>query len=286
MAGIDILNSGLRSLTGAVTKAYIKFEDERINANDIRVNEVRARSAGLPPNFPGGEKITAAAQKASSMGQSLSKSLGELMSGVLPGTFDQSNVFEVKFNPSEMSFQAYGGGKVQRMNYIGGEEDQKVSVEFVEMKPRIMLNVPLIFDDYERTDAFMMEKFSDPTAMARTAITSVSNTLTGETYSVRPQVEGFIAALRNKKTRKMTFCWANMAYKGMLETVSAEYTMFNTEGHPIRAMVNLCILLVDETMRDNNMGYWTTSYEKAFSEDGSALGSKVQDVGNLINLKL
>ena len=57
MAGIDILNSGLRSLTGAVTKAYIKFEDERINANDIRVNEVRARSAGLPPNFPGGEKL-------------------------------------------------------------------------------------------------------------------------------------------------------------------------------------------------------------------------------------
>ena len=286
MVGIDILNNGLRSLTGAVTKAYIKFEDERISANDVNVTEVRARAAALPPGIPGADKLMAVAQKAAGAANSLANALGGLMAGVGLDLFSSGNVYEVKFNPSEMSFQAYGGGNVQRMNLADPGAEQKVSIEFVEMKPRIMLNVPLIFDDYERTDAFMMEKFSDPTAMARTVVTSVANTLTGNTYSVRPQVEGFVAALRNKKTRKITFFWGNMEYKGILEMVSAEYTMFNMEGHPIRATVNLGILLVDETVGDNNMGYWQKSYDEAFKEDGSVLGSAVQSVGNLLNIKL
>ena len=69
MAGLDILNNGLRSLTGAVTKAYIKFEDERISANDVNVTEVRARAAALPPGIPGADKLMAAAQKALFMPQ-------------------------------------------------------------------------------------------------------------------------------------------------------------------------------------------------------------------------
>lgn len=283
MAGLDILNNGLRSLTGAVTKAYIKFEDERIGSNGVKVSGVKARAAALPPGIPGGDKLMAAAQKAADKANTVANAIGGLMAGAGVDLLSSGNVYEVKFNPSELSFQAYGGAKVQKMNYL---ENDQIKGEFVEMKPRIMLNVPLVFDDYERTDAFMMEKFSDTTAMARTVVTSVANTLTGNTYSVRPQVEGFIAALRNEKTRKVTFFWGNMAYKGMLEVVSAEYTMFNMEGHPIRALVNLGILLIDESVKNGDMGYWKTSYEKAFAGEGSSLESKVDSVGNLLNIKL
>lgn len=280
---MSVLGGALRSLTGAVEKAYIKFEDERFDAEDVKVTEVKGRTAGLPPNFPGAAQMMAAIDKATAAASAFSDALGGLMTGLGLDLFSSGKIYEVKFNPSEITFQAYGGAKVQKMNFAAGKD---VKIEFVDGKPRIMMNVPLVFDDYERTDAFMMEKFSDPTALARTAVTSLANTLTGDTYSVRPQVEGFIAALRNENTRKITFAWGDMSYKGMLETVSAEYTMFNMEGHPIRANVNLGILLVDESVKDNDMGYWEKSYEKAFDADGSVLGSAVQSVGNLMNIKL
>lgn len=278
---MSILGGALRSLTGAVLKAYIKFEDERFESEEVRVGTVCKRAAGLPPNLPGAEQVLAAAEKAAS--SSLTNMLGGLMTGIGKELFSSGHIYEVKFNPSEISFQANGGNRVQKMNFAAG---QSVKIEFVEMQPRIMMTVPLIFDDYERTDAFMFEKFSDPTALARTAVTGVVNAVTGNTYSVRPQVEGFIAALRNETTRKVTFAWGDMSYKGMLEAVNAEYTMFNMEGNPIRARVNISILLVDESIEDNHMGYWEKSYEKAFDANSSVLGSAVQNVGNLVNIKL
>lgn len=282
MSAIDILNNGVRSLTGGITKAYIKFEDERIKAKDIKVTDVNARAAAVSPGLPGAGKLQAVATKVANGTNSAANAIGGLMAGVGVSGFSSGNVYEVKFNPSDISFQAYGGAKVQKMNYAEGGN---VQMDFVDMAPRIMMNVSLVFDDYERTDAFMTEKFSDLMALTRTGVTSAANAVTGKIYSVRPQVEGFIGSLRNEKTRKMSFFWGNMHYKGFLETIGAEYTMFNMEGHPIRANVNLGILLVDENIKDNDMGYWSESYKKAF-EKNSSLRSKVGDGGNLLNIKL
>lgn len=286
MAGMDILDNGLRSMTGGVTKAYIKFEDERIKAKDIKITEVRARNAGLPSNFPGADKINKSAQKMANSSQKLSNAISGLMTGAGKDLLSEGNVYVVKFNPSQLSFQAYGGMKVHRMNFSASNEDKQVASNFVEMKPRIMMNIPLVFDDLNRHDAFMMEKYGSVGGIIGSTITGTADSLTGNTYSVRAQVEGFIAAVRNKKTRKMTFFWADMKYKGMLETVSAEYTMFNMQGNPIRANVNLGLLLIDEVLGDNNMGDWEKSYKKLFESDASSAGSAVQNVGNLLNLKL
>lgn len=276
MAGLDILNNGLRSLTGGVTKAYIQFEDER-RTEPVNVTTVGAQSA---TSLSG--KLKAAANKAVDGVNSAANAIGSLMTGNKADLHSSGNIYEVKFNPSQISFQALGGTKMQKMNYTEGDT---VHIDFVTMQPHILMTVPLIFDDCERTDAFMMEKFGDAAAAARTAAVGVANAVAGSTYSVRPQVEGFIAALRNGKTRKMAFFWGNLEYKGFLETVSAEYTMFNMEGHPIRANVNLSLLLVDEKMQDDKMGDWASSYEKAFKESTS-LDSAVDTVGNLLNIKL
>lgn len=288
MAGSDILSNAARSVTGAVTKAYIKFEDERVSVKDITVTEVKARAAASPLGLSGIQNMSDLMQKAANSSNSMVSAVAKLGMSAAAKLLPQENVYEVKFNPSEINFQAYGGMKVQKMNFAAGDEteDNTVKIEFVEMKPRIMMQVPLIFDDCERTDAFMAEKFGDLTAAARTVAASTISMATGTTYSVRPQVEGFIAALRNEKTRKMTFFWGNLKYRGILESVQAEYTMFNMEGHPIRANVNLRMLLVDESVSDNNMGYWEESYRKAFKEDGSSLGSAVQNLGNITNIKL
>lgn len=288
MAGTDILSNAARSVTGAVTKAYIQFEDERISSKDITVTDVKARAAASPLGLSGIQNMSNLMQKAANSSNSMVSAVAKLGVSAAAKLTPQENVYEVKFNPSEINFQAYGGMKVQKMNFAAGEEteDNTVKIEFVEMKPRIMMQVPLIFDDCERTDAFMAEKFGDLTAAARTVVASGISMATGTTYSVRPQVEGFIAALRNEKTRKMTFFWGNLKYRGILESVRAEYTMFNMEGHPIRANVNLSMLLVDESVSDNQMGCWAESYQIAFAEDGSSLGSAVQNLGNITNIKL
>lgn len=288
MAGTDILSNAARSVTGAVTKAYIKFEDERVSAKDITVTGVKARAAASPVGLSGMTNVLGKAQRAVANANSAAGAILKMGLDVAAKLTPQKNVYEVKFNPSEINFLAHGGMKVQKMNFAAGDEteDNTVKIEFVEMKPRIMMQVPLIFDDCERTDAFMAEKFGDITAAARTVAASGISMATGTTYSVRPQVEGFIAALRNEKTRKMTFFWGNLEYRGILESVHAEYTMFNMEGHPIRANVNLSMLLVDESVSDNCMGYWEESYRKAFEKDSSSLGSAVQNLGNITNIKL
>ena len=155
------------------------------------------------------------------------------------------------------------------------------------MQPRIQMNLQLIFDDYERTQAFMSEKFTDASAAARTVVTGIANAVTGRTYSVRPQVEGFIGALINPFTRKISFYWGKMKYQGVLNSVNAEYTMFSTDGNPIRANVNIGILLVDETLDYQSMGPWQYSYLTVFGKDNQTeLGSAVQNVGNLFNINL
>ncbi len=281
MSGMNVLNNGLRSLTGAVQKAYIAFEDERIENGEINVMPYKSRAAGLPPGMQLG-KLAKAAEAITATAATVSDVLGGVLMGNM-NTVGAQNVYEVKFNPSELSFQVHGGGPVQKANMTEG---QATKYECVEMSPRIMLNVPLIFDDYERTDAFMLEKFTDITAAARTLVSEGARTVTGRTYSVRPQVEGFVAALRNERTRRITFYWGQMAYSGMLEMVDAAYTMFNMEGHPIRAKVTLSILIVDEKVQDGDLGAFWNSYQAVFEQDSSRMGSAVQNLGNLVNLKL
>ncbi len=280
MAGIDIFDNAMRSMTGAVTKAFIRFEDERIKNGEIVVYTTKARS-GISIR----ENASLAAKIATTLDLGLQSTI-EGFTDLLSGQGDitsSGNVYQVKFNPSQISFDAFGGNLVQKMNMAEGKS---VGMEYVEMSPRIMLNVPLLFDDYERTDAFMMEKITDPGALLRTGAVSAMNTAAYSDYSVKPQVEGFIAALRNEKTRKVTFCWGNMAYRGMLESVSAEYKMFNMRGQPIRATVTLGILLIDESVKDGDIGYWKKSYKKVFESDSSSLESGVQNIGNLFNIKL
>ena len=155
------------------------------------------------------------------------------------------------------------------------------------MQPRIQMNLQLVFDDYERTQAFMSEKFSDVSTATRTVVTGIADAVTKKTYSVRPQVEGFIGALINPFTRKISFYWGKMKYQGVLNSVNAEYTMFSTDGNPIRANVNIGILLVDETLNYQSMKLWQDSYQAVFGNDNQTdLGSKVQNVGNLFQINL
>lgn len=294
MGAENIEKQALASFTGGIEKAIIEIEDNRprkedeINLPQISDNTKKTKApAGLSKIS---NKIkTATSTAAKSIGMVSAKAEGSLTKAVnvmktqTSVSVKKTKKFVVKFNPSQISFQGIGGGRVEKKS-LGTDG---VEFEYGAMETRIQMNFQLIFDDYERTQAFMLEKFTDPEAIVRTGVEAVVTAATNRTYSVRTQVEGFIGALRNSKTRKATFHWGNMHYSGEMNYVNAEYTMFSTDGNPLRAVVNMTLLLTDSTLDFSYMGQWQDSYEDVFgNSDVSNLGNKVQNVGNLLNINL
>lgn len=286
----NIAKSAGQSFTGGIEKAIIEIE--RHIPTDINVTDVKAGKS-LTTNLSQisdklSQQANNVANSASSEESIIKKWVTATQESIAKGAPTKKR-FAVKFNPSQITFQGVGGGKVEKRDYEVKHKDpgKNVDISYQEMQPRIQMNLQLIFDDYERTQAFMSEKFTDASAAARTVVTGIANAVTGRTYSVRPQVEGFIGALINPFTRKISFYWGKMKYQGVLNSVNAEYTMFSTDGNPIRANVNIGILLVDETLDYQSMGPWQYSYLTVFGKDNQTeLGSAVQNVGNLFNINL
>lgn len=287
----NIGKQALAGLTGGVEKAIIEIEDERFKLKEILKTEVEARKASSETGLGRiSNNLTEAANKITESTANVldkmpfAKTINEMQLNALPDAL-QKKRFKVKFNPSQVSFMGVGGGRVEKKNYTDSEGN--VQIDYQEMKPRIQMNLQLVFDDYERTQAFMLEKFTDTTVAARTVIDGIVTAAKDKTYSVRPQVEGFMGALRNSYTRKVNFYWGNMKYSGEMTYIGAEYTMFSTDGNPIRANVNMGILLADETLSYHHMGQWQDSYKEVFGKgEMTNAGSSLQKVGNLLNINL
>lgn len=274
------------SIIGENNKAIIEIEDERPAAgSSVNVTETAARNSGSPLGGISNTVSQAASQVASAAPSTNLSNLAQNVAAA--GGQPTKKRYQVKFNPSQLSFRVQGGMKVAKKNFSNVGNNKVVEIHYQDMHPRIEMNVQLIFDDCERTDAFGFEKFMDGMAFIRTAVSSGVKGVQGTAYSVKPQVEGFIGAMRNAKTRKITFIWGRMWYTGVINSIDAEYTMFSMAGHPIRAVVNLGILCVDETLGDNHMGQWQGSFQRAFGTgDGTNLESAMQNVGSLLNINL
>lgn len=290
----NIAKSMGQSITGAIEKAIIEIEDNRVSSDDINKTSTETRKstdAGLNKISAKLDEVAkSVAENADKVNDKPSMITGvDKMQENAAKSMPEKKRFEVKFNPSQISFRGVGGGKVEKRNYEpdNKKDGKNVDISYQEMQPRIEMNLQLVFDDYERTQAFMLEKTMDAEAMIRTGIVGIADAVKKRVYSVRPQVEGFIGALRNPDTRKLSFYWGKMKYQGVLTYVNAEYTMFSTDGNPIRANVNMGILLVDETLDYQSMGAWQLSYMQVFGKgDETNLGSAVQNVGNLFNINL
>lgn len=267
MAAKDILSEAGKSIIGKVTKAVIEIEDNRIR--DVEIAPMQS-GFGVKSNLTGNIKLVSA--------QELPEAVNSLRS-MAESAVGTKKTFTVRFNPSKLTLQAQGGGMVAKTNFAANGTS---TVEYASMTPHIQLGVELIFDDASNADSFLSEKLSAG-GMVRTGIDVVRN----KTHSVQPQVEGFIATLRNPYTRNVTFHWGTMSYSGVVNYLNAEYTMFSISGHPVRATVSMGILCVDETVRDGNMGQWGEYFRTAFGTgDATNLESVSQNVGNLLNFQL
>lgn len=228
----------------------------------------------------------------------------DVTSGVLNDVMDvdvelldflSEKVFTVQFNPSSIRLNARGGGLIPVSNFGKAGDNQTSSIEFEAINPYITVSFTVIFDALNQADAFMEERFTlGATTLAKNAATAAVTAV--KEFTVRPQVEGFLAALRNEDHRTMVFRWGKLTYAGILNSVSGTYTMFNTAGNPIRAEVEIGMLMGgtgDGNDENGYLHYWQKRYDKIIADNGKmdmdevssmSTSTMKQQFSNLLNL--
>ena len=228
-----------------------------------------------------------------------------------------SRFYTVQFNPSTLQLTGYAGGLIQKLDYTAGKPPKKndgqdppeqpgkkghknhpKSAAYTVGNTTISLNVSLLFDSCDPQDAFMSDKINLSPTGVTTGIVKAGMSIGGrKKVSVQKDVEAFIAALRNRYTRKLVFHWGDFEYKGKLRNVTATYVMFNVMGEPVRAHVDLGMICVDKDLSKKSLEVWQNKYREIFSpkeikwydatsgELGSRSNVKANQIfGNLLNI--
>lgn len=196
--------------------------------------------------------------------------------------------FTVQFNPSDLQIEGHGGGRMATTAFNNAEDAGKSSSSNVSMMPvpvYISLNAKLLFDNMNPNDCFLSAKTNIASSeLAKSAVRSTLNAAgKNKKLSVQQEVEGLIAALRSPYTRCITFIWGELSYSGRLNHVSAQYTMFNSSGEPVRAVVQLSLVCADEGVTPDSLGPWKDAYNGAFGAGSNSLVSWTQKAGSLLN---
>lgn len=290
----ELAKNEAQGLVGNIAKAILVFPDSvgEVSLEDTAaaaefgmstgMNRVSAVSNAMNMKRVGLTKISAASANASQ----LTKKLDDVGSGMqnLKDAVDsdviQGKRFTVQFNPASIQIVGRGGGRAPISNYGSIGKDQAGKIEYRALDPYITVSFSVLFDALNNADAFMEERF---TLGATTLVKNVATAIVGHEYTVRPQVEGFLAALRDEDHRTMIFQWGSLRYTGVLNSVSARYTMFNTAGNPIRAEVNLGMLMGgfarDSMDGRSYLDYWKQRYSDIMNEH-----AKKDAAGNLTSM--
>ena len=289
MPGIlDNIGSSITDNLGIIEKAIIEVID-------MSGREVKEKKA---PRVVGGTNRPDASISA---GNSLMNKgiLADELKGMAGGAVSDRYVetvankgrryFTVQFNPASLQLSGHAGGLVQKMNYGGedrdhdGRDDPHQSASYTRGITSIILSVSLLFDSCDNQTAFLDDKLTlNPTSVG-TGIAKAALSETGKKkISIQKEVEGFISALRNRYTRLITFHWGEFNYSGILRSVGVNYTMFNPDGEPVRATVDLSIMCADDELWPNSLAVWQQRYIKAFKSSESLVKAS-QKAGSLLN---
>lgn len=305
----DSLSSSLNAIAGNVAKATLIFPKIQIS----NVEEVAAQNSLLP------EGLSKAAKTAQTLNDQLTSGLDKLstvldnvpaspVTSLLTDALDHAGLdsrsLEVQFNPASLDIAAYGGGRTVITNYSNEDGNVKGATSFGALSVSIQVSFTLIFDETFLSDAFASDKFQLTASNLIGGVASlISTAVTGKTYTVRPFVEGFLAAMRDPDHRTVIFQWGRLRYVGMMNELSARYTMFNPNGEPIRAEVDVTMFsesLPKETYvpatkdkaehllsaQNNNdyLSYWTNRYNAIAKGKDSLSGKTVKNVAtSLLN---
>ena len=163
----------------------------------------------------------------------------------------------VQYNPETIRIYSLIG-KQQEMNKSEGGMNRLVVTNF---SGKTRMSFDLIFDDCDIVDAFMLEGIPVNVSGAAQKVADMAMK-GGLTHSVRKRMDAILSLLSSLRTQQVVFAWAKMTFRGALTTVNNKYTMFNTDGNPIRGTMHLEI--TQETTENNQFVYDNNEWEKAF----------------------
>lgn len=279
------------------------FVNEKAIIEILDLREIEDVKKKNPPNANGSPSTSLGMSDLSQMA-SLAESLGEFSakSDFLENTIVGSGLqsisgvtlkgakkqFQVQFNPSDLQIEGHGGGRMATTAFNNVDKDGKTVPTAIDFKPvpiHINLSVKLLFDNMNANECFLSAKTNMTASELTKSVIKTGLSAAGKNkkLSVQQEVEGLIAALRSPYTRCITFNWGDMSYTGVLNRVSAQYTMFNSSGIPVRAVVQLSLVCADENLSSNSLGAWQDEYEKAFGGGSQSLVSWTQKAGSLLN---
>lgn len=172
---------------------------------------------------------------------------------------------EVPYNPSSIYLETVAG---TQMNFSGGAMgDASTSQLRQNVEPvSTTMSVQLLFDAVNAYDSFMMSNLSVNVGNAVGVVSNAVNKLAGDGYSVKPQMDGIMSLLTRDYTRHVLFFWAQMCFQGELTSVSSNYKMFNTQGHPVRGEIRLTIRQSEDVSAKYSNRYWEKAFDKAFGD--------------------
>lgn len=204
-----------------MSKLYQKavIEIQTYEVTEVQEQEIRpsvAASGGLTPFGGITNKLKEAA--AQTVHTALSSTLGSMVSAVAENLSNNNKKIEVQFNPSEIHITA--SGKLPKEKT--GVDKKRKNIDYGSGGTTVQVSIPLIFEEMSGGE------------------TLTSSLWTGsKENSVSQKVSMFLDAIRDPYSRKIIFSWGNQVYKGRLQSVNTEYTMFSSQGSPVRAKVTI-----------------------------------------------
>lgn len=165
--------------------------------------------------------------------------------------------FFVQFNPNRLTlFSGSAHSGAVAVKQVGAQEPQNI----VQNIQPAVLTVPLVFDHIGLHNVFRAEGLNRSDRGAGQEVgASIKNM--DQAISIRPIVEGLLAAIKNPKTCGVRFAWGDFIFEGTIEAVMADYTVFSQRGEPIRAAVTLQI---KQAAREFDRSVYTAFGREAF----------------------
>ncbi len=273
----------IKTLTGNVPKAMLfvrNFSNGQTRPknpgekSDVQALRELTKSRGkTAQEAKSGQILEAAGQALPGSGGAKETDMKKLLKQLEASNF---LAMQVQFNPNKIGLTTRAGAMMDYKS-VGDAGRQQMSI--VELTAATVLTVQLIFDRMNIQDAFVREGnvLTNPTVGNLVSTAQSIYTNAHEGYSVQPQTEGLIALLTHRETREVIFTWSEMFFHGMVADVSAQYTMFNKIGNPIRSTIDLTIKQSDSMKEfESDREYWDEAFNAAFGEAGIKMKAKTE----------
>lgn len=238
MGFLDTVKNGAQNLLGNICKATLCIRDSSF---------VQGKSEKSLSNSFGnmGQKLAGLAKSGARMSD---------LKSALGGDFAANGfkAYEVQYNPASIRFYTTGegaGGYTVGANDVG---------QIAKNISQTRMSFELVFEDISNQDAF---DFTSLSLNAETVKDLIKDKVVGK-RSVINQVQAFLGVIQNATMQDAIFFWGSNMFRGRLTDVDVHYTMFNKEGNPILARVQMSIQKAESPSDDADRAYWDEAVKK------------------------